>query len=46
MYEAVEAINEAAPGLSLSITTNEAEAIVYVQAIDKEIACTTGNILM
>jgi hypothetical protein len=45
LSEAVEAINEAAPGLSLSITRNQAEAIVHVKAIGEMEASTTGSIL-
>ena len=47
LQEAVEAINEAAPGLSLLITEEKKGAIVHVLAtIDKEEAYTKGNILM
>ena len=46
LRKAVEAINEAAPGLSLSTTEDKTRAIVHVLAIDKEEAYTEGNILM
>ena len=36
LCEAVQAINEAAPGLSLSITEDEKQAIIHVLAIDKK----------
>ena len=39
-------INEAAPGLSLSITEDKREALVHVQAINKAEAYSEGNILM
>ena len=48
LREAVKAINEAAPGLSLSITKDKKQAIVHVQVIDKKEPYTEveGNILM
>lgn len=46
LREAVGVINEAAPGLSLSITEDKKGAIVHALAIDKEEAYTEGNILM
>ena len=46
LYEAVIIINEAAPGLSLSITTVKKDACIHAQAIDKEEAYAEGNILM
>ena len=42
----MQAINEAAPGLSLFITEDIIEAIVHVRATDKEETYTEGNILM
>ena len=46
--EAVKAINEAAPGLSLSITEDKKQAIIHILAIDKKEPYTEveGNILM
>ena len=50
LHEAVEAINKAAPGLSLSITEDEKQAIIHVLAIDKKdsepYTEVEGNILM
>ena len=48
LREAMKAINEAAPGLSLSITDNKKKAIIHVLAINKEQPYTEveGNILM
>ena len=50
LCEAVQAINEAAPGLSLSITEDEKRAIVHVLAIDNKdsepYTEVEGNILM
>ena len=48
LREAVEAINEAAPGLSLSITEDNLkdQAIIHVLATDKKEAYTEGSILM
>jgi hypothetical protein len=48
LHEAVAAINEAAPGLSLSITENKKQAIVHVLEIKEEEPYTEveGNILM
>ena len=50
LHEAVQAINEAAPGLSLSITEDEKQAIIHVLAIDKKdsepYTEVEGNILM
>lgn len=49
LREAVEAINEAAPGLSLSASDSESDkkgAIIHVLGTDKKEAYTEGNILM
>ena len=46
LREAVQAINEAAPGLSLSITEDKEGAKVHVLAIDEKRAYTKGNILV
>ena len=48
LCEAVKAINEAAPGLSLSITKDEKRAIIHVLATDKKEPYTEveGNMLM
>ena len=48
LHEAVKAINEAAPGLTLTITDNKKRAIIHVLAINKEEPYTEveGNILM
>ena len=48
LREAVQAINEAAPGLTLSITGDKKKAIIHVLAINKEEPYTEieGNILM
>ena len=48
LREAVQAINEAAPGLSLSISEDKKQAIIHVLTIDKEEPYTEveGNILM
>ena len=48
LREAVQAINEAAPGLSLSITEDKERAIIHVLAIDEKEPYTEveGNILM
>jgi hypothetical protein len=53
LREAVQAINEAAPGLSLSTTEDKEQAIIYVQAIQepepnnlKKKPYTKGNILL
>ena len=45
LLEAVQAINKAAPGLSLSITEDKNLAFIHVLAIDKPEAYTEGNIL-
>ena len=48
LHEAVQAINEAAPGLSLSITEDKKKAIVHILTIDKKepYAEVEGNILI
>ena len=48
LREAVKAINEAAPGLSLSIIKDKKKAIIHVLAVDKKEPYTEveGNILM
>jgi hypothetical protein len=46
LHEAVEAINEAAPGLSLTIAEDKKRAIVHVLAIDEKEVYTEGDIRM
>ena len=46
LHEAVKAINEAAPGLSLSITEDKKLAFIHVLATDEKEAYTEGNIQM